>query len=381
MTRWDTGERFGRLLGFYRKVNWVDWRLVFSALIGSACSPVHDPAVVPCSATVTPSPIRRPILLGEDRPAYLQLSDRQVSAIVRLGGRVGDRNFVCSGTMVSTVWILSSSHCIPLGGESAFVAEIREPVSRTMLSIPVTRVVRHASLDAVLLQLGTPVLGPDPLMVSAEDSSWYVGQRAQIAGFGVTEAGTVGELRFAVSIIDSLDEKAVKTVSVSGSGACQGDSGGPLLVRNRRGMVAQLGVLSKGSMTCNQSDEFLRTDRIAAWLDEIVGEAPGIGDYSCGGVTNVGRCFSGRAIWCSVTNDIVSDSCEPGRACGWSKNDGGYRCVRSEEDPCSGTSDLGSCDANGNLLLCSAGVLQRTACGTCASQCREASDGLFRCGS
>ena len=72
------------------------------------------------------------------------------------------------------------------------------------------------------------------------DERW-IGERAELAGFGIGEDGIPAGLSFAVETITEVSETTLTINGLGRSGACRGDSGGPLLVEissgNRRSWV------------------------------------------------------------------------------------------------------------------------------------------------
>ena len=51
-----------------------------------------------------------------------------------------------------------------------------------------------------------------------------------------------------------------------------GDSGGPLLLRNRAGSPEVAGILSGGSASCVDRDEYTRLDNALRWIESVIGE-------------------------------------------------------------------------------------------------------------
>jgi hypothetical protein len=88
---------------------------------------------------------------------------------------------------------------------------------------------------------------------------------------------------------------------------------------------------------------------------------------SCGILPASGRCFDDVAVWCSSTDNVVQTrECVRPDVCGWSRADGGYRCVSS--DPCNGITELGLCDDAG-FEYCNAGLPSVVDCSACGQVC------------
>ena len=230
----------------------------------------------------------------------------------------------------------------------------------------VRQIVTHPQLDAALLQVAAASQDVAPIGQFTGDPNAYVGATAQIAGYGFTDTGTAGDLRFAVETVVGVSPAIVTGRGVSGSGACVGDSGGPMIVRDDTGAPTVLGLLSNGSAACNQTDEYLRSDVLVDWVTQTVG-ATQPDDGSCGGIGVEGRCFSGVAVWCDTAGLRKAERCGASTPCGWSTSQQGYRCVAN--DPCGGIDGFGVCDGMGVVRRCEGGVLTTTSCG-CGMGCR-----------
>ena len=192
------------------------------------------------------------------------------------------------------------------------------------------------------------------------------GDVVELAGYGLTEANTAGNLRFAAEPIVAV---AAASITVGGSGetgACAGDSGGPILVRGPDGAPRVAGVLSLGAPSCVGEDRYERLDAIQDWIASTIGAAPA-SNLECGAIDGAGRCFFGSAVWCTGT-ELASDACTSGRRCGWSTAEQGFRCVEPAADPCDGVDSVGACQ-EGAAAACSNGVLVRQTCAPCGT-CR-----------
>lgn len=89
-----------------------------------------------------------------------------------------------------------------------------------------------------------------------------------LAGYGVTEDGSMGEKRFAPSTVVAADEHTLTVGSNGKSGSCVGDSGGPLLIEDEAGQYRLSGVLSAGSLSCKGKDVYTSVNAVSEWLRE-----------------------------------------------------------------------------------------------------------------
>jgi hypothetical protein len=237
----------------------------------------------------------------------------------------------------------------------------------------------HPDQDVLVLELSeSPVaaIGVEPLEIVRTLGSLEAGGLVQLGGFGLDQATTL-QREFVVAEIQSLSSTSV-TVSAAGlGGACFGDSGGPLLVRSQDGHAGTLGVLDAGSASCAGVDLYTRLDTLIDWLPADARLTAPVGAADAGLTEPVdrpyqslgqeGRCFGTTAVWTDA-DQLDAMHCEAGRVCGWSEHSGGFRCVESGSDPCSGVDDLGRCE-DGVAVQCTRGQLTRNACKACGFTC------------
>jgi hypothetical protein len=249
--------------------------------------------------------------------------------------------------------------------------------TNTLRTVDVAKVHLHPQFDVALVELGSSVIDVRQLILFGADANEYLGATAQIAGYGRTEQGTVGALRFAIERIRDVSTTTLTAQSISGSGNCLGDSGGPMMVRDDTGAPVAIGLLWKGSAACNKDDVYLRTDMLRAWVASKTGNLPE-DDGSCGGISPKGECFSGVAVWCDANGQRAATRCPGGMLCGWSTPDQGYRCVA--KDPCAGVDGRGVCDGPTRVRSCQGGGLVTVECEGCSSQCEvSGADAFARC--
>ncbi len=303
------------------------------------------------------------IVRGYARTEYLGLSESDASAIVALQfERTGGGRDLCSGVVVANGALLTAAHCfddetltIGIGralwhnaGAGAFSVEV-SPLHDVAL-------VRLPGMSSIA-----------SLAWSAEEFSTVRGGFVELAGAGLTESGLAGAPEFAVAEVLSVDARYVDVRLTQAGGPCGGDSGGPLLVRAASGHVEVAGVLSKGNPDCHGPDRYERLDGLDSWLRERI-DPSRAGSDACGNVTERGRCFGRRAVWCDAGR-VRAQDCRDGASCGWSDSNSAFRCVPLGSDPCGGTPDTGAC-INGAAVRCVEGELERLRCADCGGSCQ-----------
>jgi S1-C subfamily serine protease len=229
---------------------------------GCAGSDASSPAPAACLSL----PYELQVFGGQAAAALESLPAKQRSAVV--GVSVAGRG-LCSGVIVAEGKALTAKHCVDFPEKPAIELMFGESLETPRATAAARVVRRHEELDIALLELETPgalsgEIVPLALFSEAMDASW-VGATVQVMGYGFTETGDLGELRFTEEIVTALDEQFVVVDGFGERGACSGDSGGPLLAMDARGALRVAGVLDQGSASCVGKDYFTRADRIAAW--------------------------------------------------------------------------------------------------------------------
>jgi hypothetical protein len=365
------------------------------ALVGCSSAGSKAAPTVECSGMG-----RSGVVNGANDETYLGLAPAQIRAIVQVVDAAlwsADASIpaggLCSGTFIAPAWVVTAAHCLQIQ-DPAVVVQTGAGMAPIVLAV--TAIAASPDEDVALVEVGAapgdaaaadassgdastdasidegdtaPFTGVGVSPIAAGGASigqLAVGDVVELAGYGLTEASTAGNLRFAVEPIVAVDAASI-TVSGSGeNGACDGDSGGPILVRGPDGAPHIAGVLAIGSSNCVGEDQYERLDAIQDWITSTIGAAPA-SDLECGAIDTAGRCLFGSALWCSGTQ-LSSDVCTGGRQCGWSAAEQGFRCVDSAVDPCGGVDSVGACQ-DGAAAACSNGALVRQTCAPCGS-CR-----------
>jgi hypothetical protein len=308
--------------------------------------------------------VRQPIINGGADDVFLGLSTSQKRAVVMIEGRTAEASGVCSGTLVAPHWILTAGHCLAMVEP---VASIETAIGR--VSIRVEQAVPHPTLEAALMRIDDEAdcVNAEPIALNAlpPDATW-IDRRVELAGYGLSESDTIGELRFAVEVIVAIEPSELIVDGGGRSGACAGDSGGPMLIRAEDGAPQLLGVLSSGSSSCVTKDRFVRADLMAGWVGTVTGQALAR-SRDCGQLTTEGSCAWGSAIWCSE-GVLQHSSCTSGLHCGWDQRARGFRCVEPAQDPCEGVGPQGLCEGH-EALRCVSGTLERMSCSLQGQRC------------
>jgi secreted trypsin-like serine protease len=210
---------------------------------------------------------------------------------------------VCSGTVVSARLVLTAGHCAldpetGVADQAAGYAVATGSLDWTSPARQVSAVTRTIidplynpgtdDGDAALLVLSTPTTAAAvPLASDPGDLSlMHPGSPAQIAGWGLTLAGTIpNQLQWGVSAVQSAAyctteagyggmsfdlgrQMCAIDAPTYVDGTCSGDSGGPLLAQRSDGTWVELGITNWGAANCSTGvpDFFARADSISSWV-------------------------------------------------------------------------------------------------------------------
>ena len=175
---------------------------------------------------------------------------------------------LCTATEIAPGWALTAGHCA-----RSDRLWFRSP-SSDLGPTAACSVASHPQHDALLLKLqGEPELSScaSPIELVREPlSEELLGGEALIAGTGLTEDESSGELLFLETRVTALNATEIRVDGHGESGACTGDSGGPLLLRDSSGKVRVAGVLDRGSADCLGIDVYVRADVLEPWVRDTM---------------------------------------------------------------------------------------------------------------
>ena len=297
---------------------------------------------------------------GTREPTHLPLQQGQVWAIGSFNG--------CSGALIAPTWVLSASHC-GLNNGSRFC--IDQQANNPGTCFGARRIVDNPRGDMALMELdrdatqALPGVIPIPVLTEQLDQSW-IGRTAEAAGFGQQEDGGFNEREFTAEPIASLNGDTLTIDGQGQRGVCFGDSGGPVMVIATDGTPRVAGALSNGDPSCLGRDNYTRVDTYLDWIEQHTGPTV-VDGVGCGEVTAVGRCMGTAALFCGADDELQTEQCANGTACGWDAGAGGFRCIAGP-DPCGGVDAFGAC-AGETARWCERGVLKERDCGACEESC------------
>jgi secreted trypsin-like serine protease len=235
-------------------------------------------------------PLNRRIVGGE------QTDISQHPWQVALTVRIDDTDYLCGGSIIGELWIVTAAHCF--GGEEGKASDVRAKAGETDYTAAgvwsqIERVIIHEAYDRstqqndiALLKLKSPIAGR---VIKLATASLMVplGQPLEVTGWGATEeAGKTSPalLRAIVPVADIATCNApaaydgrIKAGMMcagyreGGVDSCQGDSGGPLVWRTPDGPVL-VGIVSWGDGCARKLKYGIYTSISAFrdWIDRVL---------------------------------------------------------------------------------------------------------------
>lgn len=176
---------------------------------------------------------------------------------------------LCTAIRIAPGRALTAGHCVrALAADRAQlqfgVASVR--ASSCARRRGVTRYEAHPSLDLALLFFEDFSAAEPPTLASSLPT---LASEVALAGYGLTEDGTVGALRWSRANVIRVTASVIEVDAAGRAGACVGDSGGPLWIDVPGAGITLLGVLARGSPTCTETDEYVPASAVRPWLDRL----------------------------------------------------------------------------------------------------------------
>ncbi len=202
---------------------------------------------------------------------------------------------ICSGTLIAPNVVLTAGHCADIAPLTV-IANTTDYAAGGGAKVKVARTVAYpnwdTTYDVAVVILAEPITSVTPRAIGTSCSfrQFMPDTQVRLVGFGATDIqGVTSNTQLKEVMTAVIDPTCSggfgcnKSVSPGGEfvaggtgDSCFGDSGGPVYLETPRGTIL-IGAVSRGvnnsATPCGSGGIYVRTDKIAAWIEETVGKA------------------------------------------------------------------------------------------------------------
>lgn len=168
----------------------------------------------------------------------------------------------CSGSFVSSNWVLTAAHCVTNANLEYAYASIGASINRNFPSA-VTRVIAHPYYDVALVRLDSP--GRAVLPFTSQNLT--AGEAGEAYGFGTGLNLKTTQL----SALGTLEDGYLYARSARGNYSEVGDSGGPLISGGKLYGVLSAAVQTPRGYLRFEDYKYVPSSSFANWIFETIG--------------------------------------------------------------------------------------------------------------
>ena len=168
----------------------------------------------------------------------------------------------CSGSFVSSNWVLTAAHCVTNANLEYAYASIGASINRNFPSA-VTRVIAHPYYDVALVRLDSP--GRTVLPFTSQNLT--AGQASETYGFGTGLNLKTTQL----TALGTLNDGYLYARSTRGNYSEVGDSGGPLISGGKLYGVLSAAVQTPRGYLQFEDYKYVPSSAFANWIFETIG--------------------------------------------------------------------------------------------------------------